>query len=147
MNVNELHAYIMGPSFSDVVGWVRLALKCMTREEVLDLTKELDMTIQKFDGKSETLVLEQRINSEWLELTIRTNTDASKFADWDNITLGELLVDDLGGITLVDCRGEYTNPMSDDIVRVSADKIELVRLPDTLEDPFDESLTRFIRSR
>jgi hypothetical protein len=61
--------------------------------------------------------------------------------------LGERLVDDLGCITLVECGGVYTHPLSPYIVRVSPGKMELVLLPDSMHEPFDEDMTEFIRAR
>jgi hypothetical protein len=147
MNANELHAYLKGPGFSTVAGWIEAILSSIKSEKTFDLTKELGKIIKTFDGKSEKLTLESHEKTEWLELFIHTITNNSIFAGWDNITLGERLVDDLGGITLVECRGEYTHPLSDDIVRISREKVELVRLPNRFNDPFDESLTKYIRSR
>jgi hypothetical protein len=93
------------------------------------------------------LILEEIVDSDWLELTIRVKGQGSVFYEWDDIKLGERLVDDLGGITLVDCGGVYTHPLSDQIVRVSRDKLELVMLPNSIGDPFDEGLTELIKRR
>jgi len=147
MDSKELHAYILGPDFTAVAKWLDSIVTDLKRKETIDLAEEIGTTITNFDGKHETLVLEQLVDTELLELTIRTIAHDSIFAEWDNIILGETLVDDLGCMTLVDCGGLYTHPLSDSIVRISGDKMELVELPETIYEPFDEKLTQLIKTR
>lgn len=147
MATKELHAYIQGPDSTAVAKWLESVVTDLERTETIDLTEEIGTTIIRFDGKHETLDLEQLVDTKWLELAIRPKSRKSIFSEWDNIRLGERLVDDLGGITLVDCGGMYTHPLSDYIVRVSADKMELVELPETIYESFDENLTQLIKRR
>jgi hypothetical protein len=124
MDTKELHAYIQGPD-----------------------VKAIGVDMLKFHCQHELVLLERLVNYDWLELTIRPASSKSIFWEWENLQLGERLVDDLGGITLVDCGGIYTHPLSDQVVRISAEKMELVYLPDTMDKPFNESLTQLIKLR
>ena len=147
MDTEELRAYIIGPDYAAVTRWIESVVTDLERTETVDLTKEIGRTIVRFESKHESWELEGIVDSELLELTVRPRTRESPFVEWDNIRLGERLVDDLGGITLVDCGGVYTHPLSPFIVRVSADKMELVELPDTIYESFDESMTQLIKKR
>jgi hypothetical protein len=147
MGTKELHAYLQGPKVAAVIRWIEMLLPGAVRAEPVDLTREIGAAIMKFHGEHELLILERLMDYEWLELTIRPESTQSIFAEWNNIRLGERLVDDLGGITLVDCLGVYTHPLSDQYIRVSQDKMELVYLPATMDEPFDETLTQLIKRR
>ena len=147
MDSKELYAYIQGPDFTAVARWLESVVTDLVRTETVDLTKEIGRRIVRFEGKHESLELEQVVDAELLELTVRPSARESVFAEWDNIRLGERLVDDLGGFTLVDCGGVYTHPLSPFIVRVSSDRMELVELPDSIYEPFDENMTQLIKRR
>ena len=147
METRELHAYIQGPDLAAVTKWIESVVTDLDRKETIDLSNEIGQTLIKFHGKRDLLLLEQLVDTEWLELTVRPRVRDSIFAEWDHIKLGERLVDDLGGITLVDCCGIYTDPLSDQIVRISSDKMELVELPATVYEPLDESMTQLIKRR
>jgi hypothetical protein len=147
MDTKELHAYIQGPEYGAVVGWIVSVVKEIENKERVDLSEAIERVLWKFSGADEDLILEQIVDSDWLELIVRVKGDGSVFRGWNDIQFGERLVDDLGGITLVDCGGVYTHPLSDQIVRVSVDKWELVMLPEMIGDPFDEDLTKLIKRR
>ena len=147
MNTNELHAYIQGPDTTAVIKWIKTVITNLERKEIVDQTEEIGRLLLKFVGKYELLILEQLVDTGWLELTIRPKAPDSIFTEWDNIQLGERLVDDLGGITLVDCSGIYADPLAPYNVRISEDKMELVELPDEIGDAFDEKRTQLIRRR
>ena len=147
MDMKELHAYILGPDAGEVVGWIVSVVTGIHGKERIDLSEAIERVLWKFEGVDEELILEEIVDNDWLELTVRVKGDESVFSKWDNIKLGERLVDDLGGITLVDCGRVYTHPLSDQIVRVSREKMELVMLPDSIGDPFDEDLTKLIKMR
>ena len=147
MDTKELHAYIRGPDFTAVTQWIETVLTDLQRKETIDLTTEIGRVMLRFDYPHDELTLEQVVGTGWLELSVRLKKDASIFDGWNDIQFGERLVDDLGGITLVDCGGVYTHPLSDAIVRISPDKMELVVLPETFDDPFDERLTQLIKKR
>ena len=147
MEIKELHAYIQGPAYGEVIGWIVTLVKTIENIERNDLSDAIDRVLWKFKGKQDELLLEEILNRDWLELTIRVKRPESVFYELDNIQLGENLVDDLGGVTLVSCGGVYTHPLSDQIVRVSKDKLELVMLPESIGDAFDESLTKVIKRR
>ena len=145
--MKELHAYIQGPDHGEVIGWILSVVDDIHGKERVDLSEAIERVLWKFEGVDDELILEEIVDSDWLELTIRVKGQGSVFYEWDDIKLGERLVDDLGGITLVDCGGVYTHPLSDQIVRVSRDKLELVMLPNSIGDPFDEGLTELIKRR
>jgi hypothetical protein len=147
METKELHAYIQGSDFVAVTKWVESVVTDIEEKETVDLTEAIGQVLIKFYGAHDFIILERHVYYEWLELTIRPKTGESIFAEWDNIKLGERLVDDLGGITLVDCGGIYCDPLSDEIVRITPDRMELVHLPATMDEPFDESLTKLINMR
>jgi hypothetical protein len=147
MNTKELHAYIHGPDFTAVTKWVERVVTDLERKEMIDLTEDIGQILLNFYGKYDFLILEQLVDIEWLELTIRPMAGESIFSEWDDIKLGECLVNDLGGITLVDCGGIYTHPLSDEIVRISSEKMELVQLPVMIGESFDENLTKLIKRR
>ena len=147
MDIKELHAYIQGPDAGAVVGWIVSVVADIHSKERVDLSEAIERVLWKFEGVEDELILEEIVDSDWLELTVRVKGEGSALSGWDNIKLGEQLVDDLGGITLVDCAGVYTHPLSDQIVRVSREKMELVMLPDSIGDPFDEGLTKLIKMR
>jgi hypothetical protein len=115
--------------------------------ELVDLTAAIGALILRYHCQHETWELEQQAAAPWFELTIQPTSPESAFATWDHISLGERLVDALGGCALVECGGIYTNPLSDQIVRISPDKLELVFLPETLAHPIDESQTVLLRNR
>ena len=147
MNPKELHAYIQGPDLTSLTQWIEAYPIELEQQETTDLTQELNTVMVRFDSRQDFLLLEQHVGTGWLELTIRPKSPDSIFREWDNIKLGEQLVDDLGGITLVDCGGKYAPPFAPLSVRISADKMELVELPPEIGDPFDESLTKLIKLR
>jgi hypothetical protein len=147
MNPKELHAYIQGPDLTAVIRWIESLVTDLGPKETLDLTEALGIVMVRFDGKHDFMLLEQHVGTGWLELEIRIKSPDSIFGKWDNIQFGERLVDDLGGITLVDCGGKYVHPLAPYKVRISTDKLELVELPPEIGDPFDESLTKLIKKR
>jgi len=147
METNELHAYIHGPEVEALTQWVEANVPEIERVEPVDLIQAIGVDMLKFHCKHDLVTIERLVNYDWLELTVRPASSESTFWEWDSLQLGERLVDDLGGITLVNCGGIYTHPLSDQIVRISAEKMELVYLPDTMGDPFDESLTQLIKLR
>ena len=145
METIELHAYIQGPDHGEVIGWIVSVVKDIQDKELVDLSEAIERVLWKFMGVDEELILEELVGSNLLELTIRVKGQGSVFSEWNNIKLGERLVDDLGGIALVDCGGVYSHPLSDQIVRVTRDKLELVMLPDMIGAPFDEGFTKLIK--
>jgi hypothetical protein len=147
MATKEIHAYIQGPDTKTVTEWIESLVTDLERKETSDLTEEMGMIMVRFECRHDFLLLEQHVGTGWLELTIRPKTPDSVFAAWDNLKLGERLVDDLGGITVVDCGGIYVDPLAPFNVRISADKMELVELPDMIGDPFDETSTQLIKKR
>ena len=147
MNPKRLQAYIQGPDLTALTRWIESFATDLGPKETFDMTEELNTVMVRFDGKHDFMLLEQHVGTGWLELTIRLESPDSIFGAWDNIQLGERLVDDLGGITLVDCGGKYADPLAPFKVRISADKLELVELPSEIGDPFDESMTKMIKKR
>jgi len=145
--MKELHAYLQGPDAGAVVGWIVSVVVSIHGKERVDLSEAIERVLWKFEGVDDELILEEIVDSNWLELSVRVKGEGSVFSGWDNIQFGERLVDDLGGITLVDCGGVYTHPLSDQIIRVSREKMELVMLPDSIGDLFDEGLTNLIKRR
>jgi len=111
------------------------------------MTQELNTVMVRFDGKHDFMLLEQHVGTGWLELTIRPMSQASFFGEWDDIQLGGRLVDDLDGITLVDCGGKFADPLAPYNFRISVDKMELVELSLKIGDPFDEGKTKLIKKR
>jgi len=146
MDTKSLHAYIQGPDSKAVTDWIQ-SITDLERKETVDMTKEIGLVIVRFFGKHESFVLEQHVNTVWLELTVHPKAPDSIFTTWEDIQLGEHLVDDLGGITLVDCGGKYVDPLAPFCIRISVDKMEIVELPFEIGDPFDESLTKLIKRR
>jgi hypothetical protein len=147
MDKKELHAYLQGPDLQALTRWVRSNFPEIERVESVDLVEATGVDMRRFHCKHDLVTLENPVNYDWLELSIHPASPDSAFWEVDNLQLGEHLVDDLGGITLSDCGGLYTHPLSDFIVRVSAEKLELVYLPETMGEPFDETLTEFIKLR
>jgi hypothetical protein len=147
MDTKELHAYIHGPDFTAVTKWIEAIVTDVERKETFDMIEEIGVIMLRFDGKHDLLLLEQLVDTGWLELTIRPKAPDSIFAVWEDIQLGECIVDDLGGITLVDCGGKYVDPLAPFKVRISIDKMELVELPLEIGDPFDEERTQLIKRR
>jgi hypothetical protein len=127
--------------------WIESVVPDLERRETIDLTDEIGQLILRFEGKNDSLSLETIGDTGWFELTVRPLELDSVFAEWDDIQLGERLVDDLGGITLVDCGGVYAPVFSPYNVRISRDRMELVELPEAVGDPFDEDQTKLIRRR
>ncbi len=147
MNPKRLHAYIQGPNLAALTHWIESLPIDLERKETTDLTGEHNTVMVRFDGKHDFMLLEQHVGTGWLELAIHLKSPDFIFREWDNIQLGERLVDDLGGIALVDCGGKYADPLAPYKVRISADKLELVELPPEIGDPFDESMTKLIKKR
>ena len=147
MDTNEIFAYIQGPDTEEVTAWIESLVTGLERKETSDLTEAIGVIILRFECRHDFLLLEQHVGTGWLELTIRPQSPDSIFTAWDDIQLGERLVDDLGGITVVGCGGTYVDPFAPFMVRISADKMELVELPDMIGDPFDESKTKLIKRR
>jgi hypothetical protein len=147
MDTNEIFAYIQGPDTKAVSAWIESLVTDLERKETSDLTEAIGVIMVRFECRHDFLLLEQHVGTGWLELTIRSKTPGSVFAAWDSLKLGERLVDDLGGITIVGCGGIYVDPLAPFMVRISADKMELVELPDMIGDPFDENQTQLIKKR
>lgn len=96
--------------------------------------------IRTFENEETVAVLQAALHDpSEIELDIISKTADAPFAGWDNIQLGKAIVDDLGGAALVDCRGKYTHPLSDEFVRVTRERLELVQFVDdgdeTMEVP------------
>ena len=147
MDTKELHAYIHGPDFTAVTRWIESIVIDLERKETFDMTDDIGVIMLRFDGKYDFLLLEQHVNTEWLELTVQPKAPDSIFAAWEDIQLGERLVDDLGGTTLVDCGGKYVDPLAPFCVRISVDKMEIVELPMEIGAPFNENMTKLIKRR
>ncbi len=146
MDMKSLHAYIQGPNSKAVRDWIQ-SLTDLERKETVDMAEEIGLIIVRFYGKHESFALEQHVDTDWLELSVHPKAPDSIFTEWKDIQFGERLVDDLGGIALVDCGGKYVDPLAPFCVRVSADKMEIVQLPLEIGDPFDESMTKLIKRR
>ena len=147
MDTKEIFAYIQGPETVAVTAWIETLITDPEREETTNLIEELGVIMVRFDSRHDFLLLEQHVGTGWLELTIRPKTPDSVFAARDSLKLGQRLVDDLGGITVVGCGGIYVDPLAPFMVRISVDKMELVELPDKIGDPFDETSTQLIKMR
>ena len=91
-----------------------------------------------FENEETTAVLHALHDPSEIELVIISKTADAPFAGWDNIQLGKAIVDDLGGAALVDCGGKYTHPLSDELVRVTRERLVLVQFVDDGDDG-DES--------
>jgi hypothetical protein len=147
MDKKELHAYIRGPDYSAITRWLEIIAIDLRLTETVDLAQEIGREIVRFESMHETWELERVVDADLLELTLCPTARESAFAEWDNIILGERLVDDLGGIALVECGGIYAHPLSPSIVRISKGKMELVELPDSIYEPIDEHKTQLIKKR
>ena len=147
MGTHDIHAYMHGQKLTAVVEWIKSLVTEVELEERLDLIEGLGVIMLRFEAKHDFLLLEQHGDTGWLELTIQAKVPDSVFSKWDSIQLGERLVDDLGGITLVDCGGKYVHPLAPYNLRISADKLELVELSEKIGDPFDETHTQLIKMR
>jgi len=147
MDTKEIFAYIQGPGIVAVTGWIESFVTDVKRKETIDLTEEMGVIMVRFECRHDFLLLEQHVGTGWLELTIQPQSPDSVFAAWDSLKLGERLVDDLGGITVVGCGGVYVDPLAPFMVRISADKMELVELPDAIGDPFDKTSTQLLKKR
>ena len=96
MDTREIHACIQGPDLTAVTKWIESVVAVIEGIETFDRTKEIGR-ISQFHGKYDLLILEQVVDSEWLELTVRPRARDSVCTEWDNIRFGERLVDDRGG--------------------------------------------------
>ncbi len=78
------------------------------------------------DGRTVILLTSPEEPAYMTELEIMPRTEDSPFAGWDSLQLGTAIVDDLAGAALIDCGGKYTHPLSDELVRVTRERMELV---------------------
>ena len=147
MSTKELTAYIKGPDLTALTEWIESIGTDLGQKQTFDMSEDIEQIMVRYDGKHEFILLQEYLGTGWLELTIRLIKPESIFSAWDNIQFGERLVDDLGGITLVDGGGKYVEPLAPFCVRISAAKMEVVYSPVQVGDPFDESLTKLIKKR
>ena len=142
------HIYIDGLDFVTVMAWIlRILPVDLTHHNRVDALAEIGVKMHQFICDGDVLWLEQKNNDTWLELTVIKSETGSRFAHWSSMTLGELVVDQLGGIALADCEGVYASPYSDKVVRISVDKLELIRLPSDIGQEIDEQWTKLIEKR
>lgn len=147
--MKHLIAYYHGTAAGVLVDWLAKRIAGLHLQPVDEESKgESDETRDEFFRDERHYVrLEHFQDSDWLELTLAVTTDDTAFAGWDDLRLGEALVDELGGQAIVDCGGRYCDPHSDSMVRVTRQALELVQIDGEIGEPIDERWTRHIARR
>lgn len=138
-------ASLLGPDVEALGAWLASQLPGVELCPIHELND--DRSEQRFYSYRDerfSLWVQEHTDLGWLEVTIWM-AEGETFADLDNLRFGELLVDALDGQALVDCGGRYTDPSSDEFVRVTRERVELVDAPAL--DEIDERWTKQIRRR
>lgn len=139
----ELSAYINKTNETNIVKLLKNTIHKLTQLKIFGDDKCLYKT---FEDENLFILLTIYDRVEYKNEALLTgNVENTILYSFNNIQFGEWIVDNLNCEVLVDCDGKYSHPLSDDFIRVTKDKLEIVVHDD--DDNIDEVKTELIKLR
>jgi hypothetical protein len=139
-----LWAYLADVSADRVAQLLRQSLPALRAVGTVEFGERL---VTRFDGDRCKATIEISLRPAFpmeVEVTLHDDLLGAQFGQ-DSMAFGEWLVDNLACTAVVDCGGRHVPAFSDYLIRITADSIESVAIPDDMA-MIDESKTSLVKT-
>ncbi len=134
-------AYLEGANLSDVSTWLNGVFSDLAKEEWVG-------TMKGYKKDDLGVMLDHWPERRWsISITIEGRLDGTPFAGLSVTEAGELLQNLFGGVVYIDDLGQYCDPQSDYLLRITSSTVDLVEIPEGDDGTVNEAHTRFISLR